>query len=304
MRKRICLYVVVFLLAVATALPVKAEAAGLHYVALGDSLAAGQTPNKEIGAGYADLIALSLQQSGSLASFSKNWAFPGYTTEQVLEQLDKKGAQQDVRKANIITISAGANDLLPLIRNDSVRGMLSYEPIPAAFALNRVRKTYIQLLDKIEKLNPHAEVYAMGYYFPYPHVKEQHKPSVEKQLGILNQIIKQEAERAGAHFVPVSSRFGNSAKSLLPNPKDVHPNTAGYLQMANSFLDVYTPGSPDIPEQVLNTLPAPIPFSKLTSNEKEEEKEAEKEEEAKAEVAMVDQPINGCKRGEELLVRR
>ncbi|WP_203363415.1 GDSL-type esterase/lipase family protein [Bacillus sp. REN10] len=304
MKKRISLYVIVFLLAAATVLPVKAEAAGLHYVALGDSLAAGQTPNKEIGAGYADLIALSLQQSGSLASFSKKWAFPGYTTEQVLKQLDKKGAQQDVRKANIITISAGANDLLPLIRNDSVRGMLSYEPIPAAFALNRVRKNYSKLLDEIKKLNPHAQVYAMGYYFPYPHVKEQHKPSVEQQLGILNQIIKQEAERAGAHFVPVSPRFGNKARSLLPNPKDVHPNTAGYLQMANSFLDVYAPGSADIPVQVLNSLPTPIPFSKLSTNQSDEEEKEEEVKEEKKTAAIADRPIKGCKRGEEFLVKR
>ncbi|WP_338752169.1 SGNH/GDSL hydrolase family protein [Bacillus sp. FJAT-52991] len=303
MKKRVCLHFIVLLLAVASVWPMKAEAAGVHYVALGDSLAAGQTPNKEIGAGYADLIALSLQQSGNLASFSKKWAFPGYTTEQVLEQLDKKEVQQDVRQANVITISAGANDLLPLIQNDSVRGILSYEPIPAAFALNRVRKNYSQLLSEIKQLNPQAEIYAMGYYFPYPHVKEQHKPSVEEQLGILNQIIQQEAERAGANFVPVSPRFGNDAKSLVPNAKDVHPNTAGYLQMANSFFDVYAPGSPEIPEQVLNALPAPIPFSELTASQEEEEKEEEVKAEPE-EVAIADQPIKGCKRGEEFLVRR
>lgn len=305
MRKRIFLSVITMLLMIASWLPISAEAAGIRYVALGDSLAAGQTPHKEIGASYTDLIAFALQQTGQLSSFSKQLAFPGYSTEQVLKQLEKKEAQTLIKKADLITISAGANDMLPLIQNDSVRGMLSYEAIPVAFALNGVRKNYIKLFNKLRSLNRQADIYVMGYYFAYPHVKEKQKPSVAGQLTLLNRIIEQEAKRAGAHFVPVSGRFGTNADSLIPNPADVHPAPHGYLEMANSFIEVYAPGSPPIPKSVLSQLPEPVPFSKLKKSqfdrpESEAPAEEEKEEKPKREKDKTAAAKYGqsCKRGE------
>ncbi|MFK2825693.1 GDSL-type esterase/lipase family protein [Bacillus sp. B190/17] len=304
MKKRISLNVLVVFLLAASILPINVKAAGIHYAALGDSLAAGQTPHKEIGVSYTDLIAIALQQNGQLSSFSKELAFPGYSTEQVLKQLEKKEAQAVIRQANLITISAGANDVLPLIQNDAVRGMLSYEAIPVSFALNRVRKNYINIFEKVKEINPHAQVYAIGYYFPYPHVKDGQKPSVAGQLDLLNKIIKQEAEKAGAYFVPVAGRFGTNADSLIPNPGDVHPALSGYLEMANSFLQVYAPGSPSIPSSILSQLPAPIPFSKLKKvqpAQSEKQKPAEKEEKQKkrtTDQTAASETVKGCKRGE------
>ena len=268
------------------ALPFQASA--INYTAIGDSLAAGQTPNREIGAGYADMIALALQP----AAYSKQLSIPGYTVEQVIEQVDSNAGRKAIQAADLITISAGANNLLPLIQNDPNRGMLTFNAVTAAFALNGVRENYALLLEKINTLNPNAAVYAMGYYFPYPHVFNQHKPAVSKQLDILNEIIEQEAERAGAVFVPVAERFGLDGVDYLPNPGDVHPNAAGYLEMANAFLDVYAPGR-KIPASILNQLPEPVSLSELIEQRKAaegEQKEAEEVEETAA--------IQGCTREE------
>ncbi|HEY9576560.1 MAG TPA: GDSL-type esterase/lipase family protein [Pseudobacillus sp.] len=306
MKKSIFLSIMTVFLMTASLLPLHTEAAGIRYVALGDSLAAGQTPHKEIGASYTDLIAFALQQTGQLSSFSKQLAFPGYSTGQVLEQLKKKKAQTLVRRADLITISVGANDMLPLIQNDPVRGMISYEAIPVAFALNGVRKNYIKIFEEIRKINQQADIYVMGYYFAYPHAKKEQKPSVAGQLTLLNKIIEQEAKRAGAHFVPVSSRFGENARSLIPNPADVHPAPRGYLEMANSFVEVYAPGSPPIPKSVLSQLPAPVPFSQLKKKQPDrlesketssgEKKEQAKKKENKKSITLKDG--KSCKRGE------
>lgn len=266
------------------------HAAGLNYTAIGDSLAAGQTPNREIGAGYADMIAMSIQPE----AYSKELAVPGYTVGQVVKQVESDAGQRAIQSADLITISAGANDLLPLIQNDPSRGMLTFNAITAAFALNGVREDYAVLLHKIEELNPDASVYAMGYYFPYPHVFDQHKPAVLDQLTMLNNIIKQEAESAGAVFVPVADRFGIDAVGYLPNPGDVHPGPTGYLEMANAFLDIYAPGSPEIPKSLLDQLPEPVSLAELrkaTAAEQEIEVEPERAEE---EVAMVE----GCTKEE------
>lgn len=265
------------------------QAAAMNYIAIGDSLAAGQTPNREIGAGYADMIALAIRPD----QYSKQLSVPGFTVSRVISQVDSQAGRQAIQKADLITISAGANDLLPLIQNDPRRGLLTFNAVTAAFALNGVRENYAVLLEKIRTLNPEADVYAMGYYFPYPHVFDQHKPAVSKQLDILNQIIKQEAEKAGAVFVPVADRFGLDGVKYLPNPGDVHPNSAGYLQMANAFLNLYAPGT-ELPDSILAQLPKPISLEELIKKRKSANDELEN----KAGEADQTAAVQGCTREE------
>ncbi|WP_052728352.1 SGNH/GDSL hydrolase family protein [Domibacillus tundrae] len=275
-----------FFLISSIVLPVQASA--MNYVAIGDSLAAGQTPNREIGAGYADMIALALQPE----VFSKQLSVPGYTVGQVIGQVDSEAGKKAIKSADLITVSAGANDLLPLIQNDPNRGMLTFNAVTAAFALNGVREDYALLLEKIKSLQPGADVYVMGYYFPYPHAFDQHKPAVSEQLDVLNQIIKQEADKAGVVFIPVADRFGLDAVEYLPNPGDVHPNEAGYLEMANAFLDVSAPGM-QIPASILEQLPEPVSLSELIKQRKAAEDEPQETKEIEETAA-----IQGCTREE------
>ena len=207
------------------------------YVALGDSLAAGQTPYTEIDAGYTDLIAMQLMRSGRLASFTKQLAFPGYKVGDVLERIQTEEAHQLLKGATLITISAGANDLLSLVSHNPQTGSISYSPLTANFALNKARKDYTELLLQVQKLAPQAKVYVMGYYFPYTSVHELQSQGVKEQLSILNEILRHLAEQSKAEFVPVS--FGEEAVQFLPNPSDVHPNMEGYMVMANAFFDKY-----------------------------------------------------------------
>ena len=95
-----------------------------HYLALGDSLAAGVIETNEIGTGYTDVLAEMLEDEGLLASYNKGFAYPGYKTEHILAELDKDAEKpssetgenvsllDEVKKADVITISVGANDVL------------------------------------------------------------------------------------------------------------------------------------------------------------------------------------------------
>ena len=112
------------------------------YIAIGDSLAAGQTPNRAIDAGYTDLIAEELKRSRQLAFYSKALAFPGFTTADVLSTVQSEEAKELLKNATLVTISAGANDLLRLVQANPSNGSLSYQQIPADFALNNVQEKY------------------------------------------------------------------------------------------------------------------------------------------------------------------
>ncbi len=220
------------------AIPVEAKGTEV-YIALGDSLAAGQTPDQAIDVGYTDLIAQELQRSGRLAFFSKALSFPGYTTANVLESIQTDEAKEMLKNATLVTVSAGANDLLRLIQVKPTEGTVSYQQITADYALNGVRKNMEIIVKSIKELAPKAEIYIMGYYDAYPYVRESQKHGVQKELDILHTILRNQAEAHGATYIPVEEAFEGKEKELLPSISDVHPNLEGYRLMANSFFTRY-----------------------------------------------------------------
>lgn len=230
-----------------------------NYVAIGDSLAAGQTPYQEIDAGYSDLIAMKLSSIGQLSFYTKELAFPGFTTADVLERIQSEEAQNLLANATLITVSAGANDLLRLVQVNPNAGTLAFSQLQADYALNLARKNMISILDELVERAPKAKIYVMGYYFAYPTVHPTQKEGTNAQLVRLNTILQQQAEQAGAAYINVYDAFGLNATNYLPNSADVHPNIEGYRQMANSFLRVYS-GSDALNISSLE-LPEPNPIS-------------------------------------------
>lgn len=252
-----------------------------RYVALGDSLAAGQTPNNMIDAGYTDFIALRLASRGMLEHFTKELAFSGFTSKQVLERVKEPYAQPLLNDATLITISAGANDLLGLVNTNAATGEVSFDQFAADFALNNVRQHMASMLEELAVRAPKADVFVIGYYFPYPHVHNVQKGGLSTQLELLNTILQQQATAHGATFIDVSAGYGVDAKTFLPNPSDVHPNFEGYMAMANAFLTH---------EQLLrltaSELPAPNPLSFAQMLEQLEQRQQQPAEQSVDAVAI------------------
>ncbi|MEI4770207.1 GDSL-type esterase/lipase family protein [Psychrobacillus sp. FJAT-51614] len=264
-------WIVAILLLMSPFTSFSAEAKGAEvYIALGDSLAAGQTPNRAIDAGYTDLIAQELKKSNQLAFYSKALAFPGYTTADVLKTVRTKEAKQLLKDATIVTISAGANDLLRLVQVNAANGSIAYKQIQANYALNTVRKNMEAIVKEVQVIAPTAKIYVMGYYFAYPHIRESQSVGIKKELNTLHSILKTEAEANGATYISVEEAFSNKEKELIPNPSDVHPTMEGYRLMANAFFKRYNTNLQINP----NELPAPNPltFEQILNSQKEKAK--------------------------------
>lgn len=257
---------IVFLLLPFSVLSVEAKSSEV-YIAIGDSLAAGQTPNRAIDAGYADLIAGELKRSRQLAFYSKELAFPGFTTADVLSTVQSEEAKVLLKNATLVTISAGANDLLRLVQANPTNGSLSYQQVSADFALNNVRKNIAEIIKEVKEAAPKAKVYLMGYYFAYPHVHESQKQGVQQELNTLNSILKAQAESNGAIYVPVEEAFAPQAKELIPNPADVHPSMEGYRIMANAFFAQYNKRLQVRPNEL--PIPNPLTFDEIINSQKE-----------------------------------
>ena len=251
---------------------ITAEAKGSEvYIAIGDSLAAGQTPNRAIDLSYTDLIAQKLTSTGQLSYYSKGLAFPGYTTADVLTKIQTDESKEVLKNATLVTISAGANDLLQMVQVNPTSGSIAYQQIYADFALNNVRKNIDQIIKEVQGIAPKAKIYVLGYYFAYPHVRASQKEGIKKELDRLHTILKNQSEVNGATYVSVEETFGINATTLLPNPADVHPTLEGYRIMANAFFSQYNSklvvAQSELPE------PNPLTFEEILNKSKEQEEQ-------------------------------
>jgi lysophospholipase L1-like esterase len=198
----------------------------VQYVALGDSLAAGQTPTGYIDYGYADYLADNFKKNKfNLADFD-NFGVPGYKSQDVKDDvLQSKKIRKEIREATHITIDIGANDLIAVLTDTS--------KVPAT--LETVGANLNAALAEIDKLNSKAKVFVMGYYNPYPH-----KPAAEQQallpvLEALNGTIEGVARANKDTYVPTATEIGKKPTTYVSNPTDIHLSDAGYKVLTAEF---------------------------------------------------------------------
>ncbi|HEX5351239.1 MAG TPA: GDSL-type esterase/lipase family protein, partial [Trichococcus sp.] len=161
----------------------------IDYVALGDSLAAGQKPTeigsastKLYGTSYPKFIRDDLSSKGLLNSYA-NFGVSGYETWNVSNDLMTTGSatQNAIIEAEIITLDIGANDLLSYLEaeegdvsqllenlaymnqdqlNYLIYQMDSLKSSAVPYTVYQVSAVVAQ----IKALNPDAQIYVMGYY--------------------------------------------------------------------------------------------------------------------------------------------
>jgi lysophospholipase L1-like esterase len=163
----------------------------IDYVAMGDSCAAGvravpgQLPGWEESSdyGYTDMIAMWLEELGVLGKFDEKYSISGYTARQLAVETSKADGYQRLKKAEIVTLTVGANDLLgPLYAyfDACVAGEAELTIEGALAAIQEVEDYIlagggIAMKDDIKavllntlRANPDASIYVMGYYNPLP----------------------------------------------------------------------------------------------------------------------------------------
>ncbi|GLI04771.1 hypothetical protein YDYSG_08010 [Paenibacillus tyrfis] len=219
---------------------VKNDADGVTYLALGDSLAAGFSPTRTIGLGYADFFVENLRETGYLNEFVKNYAVPGYTSAQVLADIRQNvikdgagiGLKANIRRAGVITLDAGANDLIQALEANGYT--LTEEQMQTLFG--QVSGNLAAILAEIRQLNPAASVYLMGYYnaFHNASLPPEKKVALLKALDVFNGAIAGVARQAGVVFVPTKDAIATDYGAYLPTA-DIHPSVEGYRVIAQEF---------------------------------------------------------------------
>ncbi|ATP42017.1 endoglucanase [Solibacillus sp. R5-41] len=239
-------------------LNVKAEESTelFNYLALGDSLAAGMDEKGEIGYGYADYLALLLAGEDEEAiDFNKGFAYPGYTTDDVLKDItadvtkpitDLTGItnktlsiKQAIKDADFITLSVGANDVLKNVKK-SETGQLSVDLAGVTKSTQDVAVNYEKIFAAIYELNPEADVVVMGLYNPFPYIQDA---SVQTQLNTLvstmNKALQTVVEKNDGIYSNVAELIAGNFTTYLPNPQNIHLAATGYGAVAEMMLSDY-----------------------------------------------------------------
>jgi len=198
----------------------------VDYVSLGDSLAAGQTPYREIKLGYADFLKKRMEKSQYEVDFT-NFGVSGYTSEHLKNDiLTKKTVRDEIKSADMITLDIGANDVL---------GALKTSPANVGVAISSVAKNLSIILATIDTLNPNIDVYVMGYYNPFPYLSIQEQEHLMPIMNKLNETIKAVSTLNGDVFVSTEEVIGKNPTQYIPNPADIHLSLDGYEVIAKEF---------------------------------------------------------------------
>lgn len=215
----------------------------VHYTAIGDSLAAGMSEKKEIGYGYADYLAQRLGSDELPVIFNKGFAYPGYTTENVLADIKSnvtkpiislEGLQKNslslsegIAGADLITISAGANDVLKYVTR-SETGEVTFDLAGVMQGVQAVATNYQSILGAINEVNPDVELIVMGYYNPFPYLDAKYQAQLDMLVKALDDAVGKVVTANGGLYVKVADVIAENYLTYLPNPDNIHLSSAGY----------------------------------------------------------------------------
>ena len=220
------------------------------YVAIGDSLTKGVGDSTNQG-GFVPLLAQSLSNESGLEFKAINYGVSGNTSSQILSRMqEKKEIRKDLKRAQLLTITVGGNDLRKAILEDTSNLDLDrFEKASKAY-----EKNLKQIIELARKDNPDLPVYVVGIYNPlylnFPDLTEL-QTLVDQWNQRTEEIL---SAYQGVYFVPINDLLykGIDGKSgvteselgketvtndALYDEDSFHPNNTGYEIMKEAVLE-------------------------------------------------------------------
>ncbi|HHW38332.1 MAG TPA: spore gernimation protein [Bacillales bacterium] len=197
-----------------------------RYLALGDSLTVG------VGVpiwdpGFVEYYRGVSQRIIKEPLLYQKYAISGATTEDVLNFTYSQIVTEAIKCANIITITAGGDDLI----NAARQFIMDENKEDILHAIKQSQKNYINLLERIHRMDKQDKyiIRLMTLYNPFPDI-----PVVDEAIKRFNVLIKSFGRETNVKVADIYSVFKGNEQGLL-SKGGVHPNSKGYYQMALDF---------------------------------------------------------------------
>lgn len=211
----------------------------ISYIAIGDSLSAGVNSYGEKGYGYSDYVADYLRKNDKLRNYYNGFATPGYrisdlknqiVTNQTLEYNNSfVSLKKSLRESSLVTVSIGGNDLLSNISLSTS----SVETLDDDELIEIIDQMVIDLDDLLKEIRKYAkrEVVLLGYY----NTLHDSAHNIKRTFAYLDSKTNEVCKKYDVTYISLYSLFENN-EDFLPNPTNIHPNTAGYEAIANKII--------------------------------------------------------------------
>jgi lysophospholipase L1-like esterase len=204
---------------------------GISIVTIGDSLTRGT--GDETGKGYVGVLIDEIKEKSKQDVQLTNLGIVGQRSDQLKKQVQQAEVQRQIKKADLILITIGGNDLF--------RGGEGLEDYKTE-EIMEIEKKYLEnltsIFQQLRESNYNATVFLIGLYNPFIDL-EQGK-DMSKVVRHWNY---QSAEVSAAFpkivFVPTFDLFELQVNDYLYTDK-FHPNTEGYRLIAERVASLLT----------------------------------------------------------------
>lgn len=242
-------------------------------VALGDSLTHGQGDEQKKG-GYVGIIKGKIEHHYHQTTVKTvNYGVTGDRSDQILDRLRKqKQIRTDLKKADVITMTVGGNDLMQKLESDALAS-----PKKITKDVNGSRDEYAeklrQLFTAVRQQNPHAPIFVMSIYnpfyayFPDANVIDtsitkwnqttkqtmghyhkmyfvnidqlmsygQYKTKKERQQLRQKEQAANQGKVSQARILAIMDQRDHNINNYISTDDNFHPNHRGYRQIANKL---------------------------------------------------------------------
>ncbi|SKB61533.1 Lysophospholipase L1 [Lysinibacillus sp. AC-3] len=202
------------------------KAKQLHYLALGDSLTAG-VGDEYSKDGYVGRLTDSLIAWPSISDVEvDNRGKRGRRSDQLLKLVEKGHYDEELQKAQLISITMGGNDVMKIVKND----LFNLKRDAFDKELRSYKKRYSKIIEGIREKNPTVPLLLIGFYNPFSIVTNEAN-EFDSIITEWNKVIENIAKKdKNACYVSVEDLF-DSNKELVYHTDFFHPNAKGYDKM-------------------------------------------------------------------------
>lgn len=197
-----------------------------YFLTIGDSLSKGINEYGSFTYGYNEYIRDYLQKTGKLKGYNKTYTNIDYRIMDIVkileynETIDTNSLNYLIKKADIITISLGMNELYYKL-NDNNKNMYNY--------IDNMLESYKKVFEYINLFHQ-KKIYILGYY----NITNKNTDIFE----YANYKLKKICKDYKLIYIDLSQIFNNNP--IYFNKKESFiPNTAGYKKISQIIIEKY-----------------------------------------------------------------